>query len=207
MRNLIIFSSLFFNKKIIDHLINTSNMEKISYIPAQTDFGNFEDTYLSRQYKQVGFKNVDRFDIGYFYDEKKEEELFASDVIHLGGGNTFLLNFLLKKNGMDKKIKKYVENGGILIGNSAGGIVMSDTARIATIADEDIIKSGDDTSLGLVNFEVKPHFEQWIKYLEFFKEYSEFYKKDLYCLNENQAIIIKDDRIIPVNKPLIIKAI
>ena len=61
------------------------------------------------------------------FDENKVDDFknLDIDVIYTCGGNTFTLLKLIKDCGFDKEIKKYVENGVIYIGRSAGSHLVS----------------------------------------------------------------------------------
>lgn len=78
-------------------------------------------------------------------------------AIFVGGGNTFrLLNELHKKN-IFKTIKNLVENKGLkYIGSSAGTNMTCPT--IKTTNDMPIVLPPDFDALGLINFQINPHF-------------------------------------------------
>lgn len=102
------------------------------------------------------------------------EKLLNSSVVLISGGNTFALSKHLKESGLDKVLKKFAEKQSfVLAGFSAGAIVLSPTIRIATTGemDENLVGLTDLTSLGLVDFEVYPHYE-----LRFEDEIAEYEK-------------------------------
>ena len=94
-------------------------------------------------------------------------------------------------------LNRFVSNGGILIGESAGSIMMSKTVEIARFADPDIVGSGNTNGIGLVNFNMKPHFGSWIKNLGDFVDWSRMHDGDLYCLFDGGYIIVDDEEITP----------
>jgi len=87
------------------------------------------------------------FDVDKEYDEKKIEELLACDAIFLSGGNTYYFLNSLRKRKFLPKLREYVRIGGILIGVSAGSIIMSKTIDITTLHDENTIGLKDYTAL------------------------------------------------------------
>lgn len=194
-KNLILFSSVFSNAQIMNHLKDMCPRKNMAtYIPASTMFSTFGDD----SYKNMGFKHSSCFDIGYNYDESKTDDLFSSDLIHIGGGNTFLLKYLLKKRGLMNKLFDFASNGGVIIGNSAGSIMMCGDIHIASIADENITNEKDYAGLGLVDFDFKPHFQMFEENIRYFEMYSEVKNKVLYGVDESSAIVIKNDRLIKV---------
>ena len=106
---------------------------KICVIPSFTNFYGVTSTGEYRALVKMGFnhENISMFDVGYLWDETKVDSLMNNDVIILGGGNTFLFQWLLRTHGMLNILNKFASNGGILIGESAGSIMMSKTVEIA----------------------------------------------------------------------------
>lgn len=94
-------------------------------------------------------------------------------------------------------LNKFASNGGILIGESAGSIMMSKTVEIARFADQDIVGSSNTDGIGLVNFNMKPHFGSWIKNLGDFVDWSRMHDGDLYCLFDGGYIIVDDGATTP----------
>lgn len=194
-KNLIMFSSAFVNEQILNHLNDMCKSKKrATYIPAGMEYTPFN----GKLYQDMGFKYSERFCLAYNYDETKLDELFASDLIHIGGGNTFELRYLLEKRGLIPRLQKFVEDGGVLIGNSAGSIVMCNDIMIANIADRNYTNCYDYTGLSIVNFEFKPHFQAYKNDIPYFETYSELRGTVVYGVSEGGAIIIKNNKFIPI---------
>lgn len=204
MKNLIMFSSVIYdNKEIEDKIKEMSRGNKLTIIPADMQFCGDGLDSNEFYYKKIGF-NVSKFDVGYLYDAEKVDELLTSDVIHLGGGNTFLFSWLLHQRKLIEPLKQWVEQGGLLIGNSAGSIIMEETIDIALIADTDIIRDENNPEyyqgLGFVPYWIKPHYEMWSKHVDF-QELADLFDKTIVCLNEDQCIIVQNDEVIFYNDP------
>lgn len=198
-KNLILFSSPFISPQINNHIKDmVVKTDKAVYIPAGMQFSPFD----SRWYDKLGFKESERFSIAYDFDESRLESIFEADMIHIGGGNTFLLLYLLKIRGLIPLLQDYVAEGGLLVGNSAGAIVMSNDIMIANIADDDCVGSSDISGLGMVDFEIKPHFEGYISDMKYFDIYSKAKGSTVYGLKEDDAIVIKNGKFIPIGSPM-----
>lgn len=166
---------------------------KVTYIPSFTSFDSYERTFIS----SYGFdiKNIMIFDICFKYDESKLDFLMNSDILILGGGNTFLFRWLLKKFNMFEVIKNFYENGGILVGSSAGSIMMQKSINIANFADEDFVHDENSDGIGIVDFEFKPHFESWEDRSGLFKQFSEVVKNDIYGIYNTDYIHVQNGKI------------
>jgi len=78
-------------------------------------------------------------------------------AIFVGGGNTFRLLNELHKHNIFSTIKALVENKGVkYIGSSAGSNMACPT--IKTTNDMPIVLPPDFNALGLINFQINPHF-------------------------------------------------
>ena len=79
-----------------------------------------------------------------------------ADIIVIGGGNTFHLNYLLQVNGLTDPIRKKVKSGTPFIGWSAGSNVTCPT--ICTTNDMPIIEPESFNALNIVPFQINPHY-------------------------------------------------
>jgi dipeptidase E len=79
-----------------------------------------------------------------------------ADVIFVGGGNTFRLLAALHSSDLVNTIRHKVEQGMPYIGSSAGSIVACPTLK--TTKDMPIVQPASFNALGLVNFQISPHY-------------------------------------------------
>lgn len=193
MKNIIIFSTFRASKKlktrIHDKIGDGKTLGFISADPL-TMYGKMAPYF---DFKDMGFSRMIIFPVGLYFRKDRIPELLACDAIAIGGGNTFELLYMLKTWGMDKVLREYSKTGKILMGESAGGIVMCPKIRIAQFADPNYFGMKDLDSLHLVDFEVKPHWGYWKKFRKMFKDYANENKVRLYGLNEGQAIWVTDN--------------
>ncbi len=94
-----------------------------------------------------GFKeeNIIVFD----HNNAKEYCNLDIDVIYVTGGNTFTGLKLLKESGFDKEIIKYVKNGVIYLGKSAGTHIISKNIEHVIGFDANEVGLTDFEALGL----------------------------------------------------------
>jgi dipeptidase E len=88
-------------------------------------------------------------------DPKKAVD--ETDAIFIGGGNTFRLLKSLQDLGFIEAIRDKVKSGAPYIGSSAGSNVAGPT--IKTTKDMPIVQPRSFDSLGLVPFQISPHYQ------------------------------------------------
>jgi dipeptidase E len=82
--------------------------------------------------------------------------LNRADALFVGGGNTYALLKRLKETGLLKAIRKKVESGMPYIGSSAGSNIIG--SNILTTNDWNVVALTSFESLGLVPFNINPHY-------------------------------------------------
>jgi dipeptidase E len=85
------------------------------------------------------------------------EAIEQTDAIFVGGGNTFRLLKALQDLDLLDPIRRKVNGGAPYIGSSAGSNVAGPT--IKTTKDMPIVQPRSFDSLGLVPFQISPHFQ------------------------------------------------
>ena len=118
-----------------------------------------------------------------------------ADCIYFSGGNSFFLMDALRKSGTDKLLKKELQRGKLMVGESAGAIVCAPTITYIEPMDKKPpeYSQQDDAGLGLVKYYILPHFldEVYRKASEeILEKFSEF---DVRPISNNQAILVKDN--------------
>lgn len=83
-------------------------------------------------------------------------EIESCDALFVGGGNTFRLLKTFYDLDLMPRIRKRVRGGMPYVGSSAGTIITSPTIR--TTNDMPIVEPPSLTSLGLVPFQINPHY-------------------------------------------------
>jgi dipeptidase E len=84
------------------------------------------------------------------------DRLDAADAIFAGGGNTFRLLKALQDLDLVEPIRRRVAEGMPYLGSSAGSIVAGPSLK--TTKDMPIVQPRTFQALGLVDFQVSPHF-------------------------------------------------
>ncbi len=88
--------------------------------------------------------------------ENPQKAVERADAIFIGGGNTFRLLKALQDFSLFEGIRAKVKNGAPYLGSSAGSNVAGPT--IKTTKDMPIVQPRSFDSLGLVPFQISPHY-------------------------------------------------
>ncbi len=199
MKKLILLSDQIMNKteKIDNEIVKILNKSnpKIAYIPSVSDKSRKYYNLKKEYYNKLGINNIIYFDLDEEYDECNIEELFKCDAIHLSGGDTSNFQKNIKIRNIDKVLYEFLEKGGILIGISAGAILMSQDIDIALIGEETKYPVTHTRGLGLVDFDIMPHWGRNDYSLEDLISYSKIKKRMVYLCKDGDGIIVDDNKV------------
>ena len=120
------------------------------------------------------------------------EDLRQYDFIFVAGGNSFYLAYRLTKTGLDKKIKKYILDGGMYSGSSAGATILMKNINNFSPVDDPSKAPCIYSGLGIIDVAVIPHADSK-KYANAMKEIAHKYKKEgkeVFMINDNQVLIV-----------------
>lgn len=111
-----------------------------------------------KDFIQMGFHTIDFTDIE--YDDP--ETLRKYDVIYICGGNPFHLLYHIKKSGCDRILKSLANKNVIIVGVSAGAVILGPNINIVNYFTPQIntINLRDLTALGLTDTYIFPHYDR-----------------------------------------------
>lgn len=138
-----------------------TNGKSAVFIPTAANADGGGTIYVKRQRRaleKLGL-NICLLDISVAESNEITAKLQNSDIIYIGGGNTFYLLQELKRSGADMIIREQIALGKAYIGESAGAVVAAPC--IDYIEDMDKRDAApnlrDCSALGLVDFYTLPH--------------------------------------------------
>lgn len=138
---------------IISNFVNDNS--SVVFIPYATVGFSYND-YTDKVNQALSSYNIKVHNLDDFDD--KIQALQDATAIFVGGGNTFHLLKSLQKLNLINTIQKLVYNGLTYVGWSAGSNIASPT--ICTTNDMPIVEPESFDSLGLVPFQINPHFTE-----------------------------------------------
>ena len=172
-----------------------TNQPRIGYIPSASDPTRKYFQNQQAYYARYNINLEPNFELDNIYRPEHLDALFTADAIHLSGGNTFnFLHWLRVRNLLDA-LRQYVEQGGVLVGVSAGAILMTPDIRTALLCgDTAPIENIETGGLGLVDFAIVPHFGCYAT-LEQLENYSRENCITVYACSDSAGIVIEDDKV------------
>ncbi len=130
------------------------NAKTIVFVPYARPGGISHNDYTeiaSKAFSKIGKKVV-----GLHTFENLKQAIENAEGIFTGGGNTFVLTSQLYKNNLIEPLKNALNNGTPYLGTSAGSNICGLT--IKTTNDMPIIYPPSFNALGLVPFNINPHY-------------------------------------------------
>jgi dipeptidase E len=85
-------------------------------------------------------------------------DLMACDAIHLSGGDTYAFLRWIKRSGLHKMLCNFAMSGKVLVGTSAGAILMTPSICTAALCGDMPDRDPQIASLNLVPFHFWPHY-------------------------------------------------
>src|SRR5215470_4489089 len=156
-RILLISNSTVYGRDYLDHVEQQiksflGTARKVLFFP----FALFDrDTYAAKakaRFAEMGYSIETAHAVS-----DPHQAIEQTDAIFIGGGNTFRLLKALQDLDLLDPIRQRVKSGAPYIGSSAGSNVAGPT--IKTTKDMPIVQPRSFDSLGLVPFQISPHFQ------------------------------------------------
>jgi dipeptidase E len=156
-RILLISSSTVYGRGYLDHVERQitsflGDIEKVLFFP----FALYDwDAYAAKAKARFAALGYALESAHATSDARKAIE--QTDAIFIGGGNTFRLLKALQDFELLEPIRRRVKTGTPYIGSSAGANVAGPT--IKTTKDMPIVEPHSFNSLGLISFQISPHYQ------------------------------------------------
>ncbi|WP_396150749.1 dipeptidase PepE [Flavobacterium sp.] len=190
---LIASTSTVFGGTFLDYLLPTltehfASVSNLIFIPFARPGGITHDEYTEKVkpfFKQLNIevKGIHQF-------ENPIEAIQNAEAIFTGGGNTFVLVDMLYKYNLLDAIQKVVESGTPYLGTSAGSNICGLTMN--TTNDMPIVYPPSFRTLGLVSFNLNPHYLDPIEGSQHMGETRETRIKEFHQYNSQSVLGLRE---------------
>jgi dipeptidase E len=181
-------------------LIGKAN-PKVGFLPANADPTRQYYRACATYYQPLGVNLAPYFELDLRYQPDLLPELLACDAIHLSGGNTFYFLKWLKTRRLDKTLRSYTADGGVLVGVSAGAILMTPDAEPGEICGDRQIGGVDNwEAMHLVNFHFIPHLNRFPDAEKLLRDYSVRKQARVYGCPDDAGLVVRGREIQPIGE-------
>jgi len=186
-------------------LLNQSILElcgkprpRLTFIPSSSEWGMQDFAEFVDAFDQLKNLEYIYFPVDHLPSPTLVTNAFESDIIFLAGGNTFHFLSCLRKHRLISKLVKFSETPGkVIAGLSAGAIMMTPSITTAGFpvfdCDDNFVNLKDLKSLGLVPFELFPHFKNSPRYRRALAKYSRESQKPVLGLPDHSGLIVNNN--------------
>lgn len=194
-------------EEVIRHLVDTCQLKgcNAAFIASEPDNTRYFYTKTQAFYKTSGI-NLDCYiDFESGYNESLFQEVLGKPIVHLSGGNTYRFLQGMQQRNAATRLRQYVQNGGVLIGVSAGAMLLTpsiDTAEIC--GDTNQVNISNTKAMGLTEFLYSPHYRGNPKEEAMAKELATKHSRSIYLCRDSDSLIISNGRITTFGSPQIV---
>ena len=185
-------TSTIYGQKYLEYLHDEiknlfSGCKKILFVPYARPSGISHLEYTEKAKNVFKILNLEIID---YTDEDLRESLEKCDGIFAGGGNTFLLLNKLYQYSLIDILKNKINSGIPYLGTSAGSNICGMT--IGTTNDMPIIHVKSLEALGIIDFNINPHYLDPIDGFEHMGESRETRINEFHKFNDQFVIGLKE---------------
>lgn len=176
---------------------------RIGYIPSGPDPDLRFYSQKRAYYARYGLALDAFYDLDADHGGAELDALLACDAIHLSGGDTLAFLGRLKRSGMQERLRDWASGGGLLIGTSAGAILMTPTIAVDALfggGRPEEVKDG--AALDLVPFEFFPHARAKPSYLPDLLAYSRRNARPIVACPDGDGVVVAQGVVECIGDPL-----
>ncbi|MDP5081275.1 MAG: dipeptidase PepE [Winogradskyella sp.] len=190
---LIASASILYGSSYLEYLLDElkvhfKSADTILFIPYARPGGISHDAYTEKV--SSTFKTIGKSVKGIHEFANPKEAIAKAEGIFVGGGNTFVLVSNLYKNDTLETLRQAVKNGTPYLGTSAGSNICGLTMN--TTNDMPIVYPPSFKTLGLVPFNINPHYSDPIAGSTHMGETRETRIKEFHAFNTQPVIGLRE---------------
>jgi dipeptidase E len=186
------------NHQVDPHLLEIlgKTQPRIGYIPANSDPHRVYYQDRRSYYARTGAELAPYFEVDRHFHPENLDDLLACDAIHLSGGNTFYFQKWLVARGMFAILQAYANRGGVLVGVSAGAIMMTPEIDAGQICGDQVVSGLENwRGMGLVDFHFIPHLNSFADPHQVLRDYSARKQTTVYGCPDGSGLVIQGGQV------------
>lgn len=178
-----------FLEYLLPHLaIHFQGVSKLLFIPYARPGGISHESYTKIVQNALKSLDVEVKGIHEFTDP--HEAVLQAEAYYVGGGNTFVLVDKLNKNELMDLLREEVQKGKPYLGSSAGSNITGPSVK--TTNDMPIVQPASLEALGLIPFNINPHYLDPDPTSKHKGETRETRIKEFHVYNDTQVIGLRE---------------
>ena len=194
MKNLLIAStSTLYGGHFLEYLneelkILYKEVKEIVFIPFARPSGISHDDYTTKV--QMAFNTIDIKVRGIHTYTNMQKAITQAEGLFVGGGNTFVLVNMMHKHKLFTILKNRIEEGMPYLGTSAGSNICG--LNMKTTNDMPIVYPPSFKTLGILPFNINPHYLDPEINSEHMGETREMRLKEFHCYNSQPVVGLRE---------------
>lgn len=200
MQAIVASTSTVYGSSYLEYLLpelktHFENTDEVVFIPFARPGGISHEEYTAKASK--GLKSCVKKVIGLHEFEDMNKAISNAKAIFVGGGNTFLLVKQLHELDLMATLKQSIQSGAKYLGTSAGSNICGLTMQ--TTNDMPIVYPPSFETLGLLNFNLNPHYQDPDSSSTHKGETRETRIKEFQALNPTAVVGLREGSWIKIN--------
>jgi dipeptidase E len=170
----------------------------VVWIPSGSRPEKSETYFLERKayYQAIGVRSVSMFNVCGGLTKSRVDELMKCDILHLSGGDPYVFLGNLRKTGMLEVIRERARTGGIIVGDSAGAMLMAADIEITKFDGRPVPAELENLSaLRLVDFEFHAHYGRFGASEQALRAYTLRKRSTVYAVPDGSGLAVLDGQI------------
>jgi dipeptidase E len=193
--NLVLYSDQIIpeNRRVDEVLLSMlPSQPRIGYVPSAVEPRREWFENRRAYYAQMGLP-LQIFHDPILDDEGSLTALLSCDAIHLSGGDTRHFHDRLTQANLMLPLREYASRGRVIIGTSAGAMLMTPTIALdAIFSESDPRLIGPSEGLSLVQFEFFPHLYADPCYLPRLLAYSRTHERSILACPDGSGVVVNN---------------
>ncbi len=175
------------DSKVIDQISNNvTPSSKVVYLRGKSSSSEVHFNNVCNLYEKLSITNITYCDLDSDNDQNVIELISNCDILHLGGGHTFKFANRIKSGNYTTNLLAGIEKVKLVVGESAGAIILTDDLEIANILGENDT-GNKELPLNLLQLSFLPHYNTISIDIS---KYQTTRERVIYGVNDSGAILV-----------------